>query len=46
MLDANDRYLVEEIGMMDTQLKHERSIVGESFVSSCWHLVMWVRPTC
>jgi len=33
MLGPEDRYLVEEIHMMDVQLEHERSLVGESFWS-------------
>lgn len=52
MLDSDDRYLVEEIHMMDAQLQHERSIVGESFVSDHCHsivlsclrnVVLWIQ---
>jgi sugar porter (SP) family MFS transporter len=32
-LGPKERYLVEEINMMDVQLQHERSLVGESFWS-------------
>jgi hypothetical protein len=33
MLDPKERYMIEEVNMMEYQLEHERSIVGESFVS-------------